>query len=316
MVTSVKMNDKKKVKFESFYGFALSGAVKKGDSIAVGFQFNVCDTHSDESKLVMIQHILDDIAYPEIMRKVKQNKLDDNFQFHQVHILMYSDPKKNEILFNEDVRLSLNVTYKNKTPKQGDVVHYKDLKEILGIYPDKKNHPNAAHIMMVKFSGKWYFAANMIYNRQDVQEKFETAYDYVKTVKNAYEEENWRPFIDNLFTVTELIMQSILELHHHNQHSHTQTHQKTRKLFRTFCENENAPISYIENYEMLGQERKKARYNRGTHGRKYTLEHEIAEHYLSIAESMIEYTEILLKTTDTNSKHQQGEYISTVKIKK
>jgi len=62
---------KKPIKFNSFYGFALTGAKKKGDKVWIGFQLNVSDGQSKESKLSMTQRILDDLVYPEIMRRMR-----------------------------------------------------------------------------------------------------------------------------------------------------------------------------------------------------------------------------------------------------
>lgn len=305
------MTHKKQINFESLFGFAITDAKKKGDTVGVGFQFNVSDNYSKESKLVMIQNILDTFAYPEVMKRIEAGKIDSKFRIRYVQILMYSDHKKNEILLNDEVRLILNITFKDKKSfNLNEIVTFDKIDKILGIYPSSKNHPNAAHIMLVNINRKWYFAANLVYNRKSVEEKFSVSHDYMKVVKNALEESNWNPLVDNLFTVTELSVQCILELHHHNKHSHTQTHPSTRKLFKAFCENRNAPIEFFNHYEQLVIERKKARYLRGTHGKKYSLTKNKAENYLGTTNNMLKYTENLLKMIDIYSKPSQGQYIA------
>lgn len=304
------MAQKKQIKFESIFGFAITSAKKKGDIVGVGFQFNVSDHYSEESKLVMIQNTLNDFVYPEIMRRIEEGKINSKYQVRFAQIIMYSDHRKNEILLNDEVRLILNVTFKdNQSFKPQELVRFEKMDKLLGIYPSPKNHPNAAHVMLVKFNGKWHFAANFVYNRKFVEEKFSASRDYMKAVKNAFKESNWNPFVDNLFTVTELSAQSILELHHHNKYSHTQTHQSTTKLFKAFCENGNAPMEFFHQYEELVRERKKARYLRGTHGKKYTIAKNKAENYLTITINMLKYTENLLKMIDNNSKPRKGEYV-------
>jgi len=107
------MKRKKKIKFESIYGYAVSGAKKKGDRASIGFQFNVKDNFPEESKFVMLQNTLDDYIYPEIMRRIKNESLEPNFRVRFAQILMYSDHTKNEVLLDREVRLILNVTFKN-----------------------------------------------------------------------------------------------------------------------------------------------------------------------------------------------------------
>jgi len=112
-----------------------------------------------------------------------------------------------------------------------------------------------------------------------------------------------------------LSAQCILELHHHNKYSHTQTHPSTRKLFKVFCEYGNAPIEFFNHYEQLAGERKKTRYLRGTHGKKYNLTKNKAENYIKITNNILKYTESLLKLIDINSKPRKGEYVEIGNIR-
>ena len=293
---------KKKLKFDSFFGFAISEAKKKGDLVRIAFQFNVKDDFPPESKLIMTQHILDDVVYPEIMNRVKEGSLEPNFRLQHAHLLLYSDPSRNEILLNKDCRMIAKMkAVKGKVFENNQPVKEKDVEEIIGIYPNYNNDPNAAHIMLSKFKGKWYFAANLIYDRIKVQSLFNTSQKFLKSVCTSLEEENWSPFVDNLFSVTELSIQSILRLRHYNGYSRKQSHTKTRELLKGYCETGNAPMTFLENYDKLWALRKKARYLQGTGGKEFTIEKEKARQMLSVTEEMISYTKSLLQVINNYS---------------
>ena len=66
---------KSEFKFESVFGFALE-SVQNGESVELGFQFNVKDEHFDQGlKTLVICQILEAFVYPEIMHRVHSGKL-------------------------------------------------------------------------------------------------------------------------------------------------------------------------------------------------------------------------------------------------
>lgn len=310
------MNEKKVIKFDSIYGISISEAKKAGDMVSIAFQFNVKDDFPMESKLTMAQHMLDDIVYPEIMNQVKNNQLAPNFRLHSVHLLLFSNPSKNQVLLNDKVRLKLNVKFvDNKVFEYGQQVKMgDDVEEIIGIYPNNNNDPNAAHIMLIKFKGKWHFAANLTYDRLKNQRRFNTSQKYLKIVRSSFEDENWSPFIDNLFSVNELAIQTVLLLRHYNNYSLKQSHEETSKIFKSYCETGNAPIEFFKNYEELWKLRKKARYLHGTHGKEFTIKKQQAEKMLSTTLKIIEYVNNLLATIDFHAIPKDGNYIAIGKV--
>ena len=64
---------KSKFNFESFTGFALEDSEK--GTAKMGFQFNVNDSFESDLKNTLIQGILDNFVYPEIMHRVHNGKL-------------------------------------------------------------------------------------------------------------------------------------------------------------------------------------------------------------------------------------------------
>lgn len=290
------------IKFDSLFGFAVSEAKKKGDSVSVGFQFNVNDGLPHDAKLTMVQHVLDDIVYPEIMSRIQDGHLKSDFRLQRALLLFYSDSSKNKVLLNQDFKVRVAVKYRDEIKKKnGELVTKDDVEEILGIYPINFE-PNTAHITIFKFNGKWYFEANLIYDRAIVQAKFVTSQKYLKIIDSALKDENWSPFIDNLFSVTELAIQSILLLRHYGKYSLKQSHKKTLEIFKAFCETGNTPLKFVENYESLWKLRKQARYLQGTHGREFSIKKTEAEKLLSVTKEMIAFTNTLLQEVDLRAK--------------
>jgi len=301
---------KKSIKFKSFFGFALNTA-NSGEEVGVGFQFNVDDKFSTEAKLTMTQHALDDFVYPEIMRRIAKKQLDPNFRLQKAHILFYSIYSKNDVLLNDNVRIdAIMQLEKGKSFKSGESVMESDCKDILGLYPSKKNDPNAAHILLVKFKNKWYFAADLIYDREKVRKKFVSSHEFLKSVENNLEKQLWEPFIDNLFSVTELTIQSILLLRHYNEYSRRQSHKKTREIFEGYCKQGNLPMTFLEHYDTLLELRKKGRYQQGVHGKKFSIKKTDAKKYVTLTKQLIAYVESLLKTVDKNRNLKPMDFVS------
>ena len=301
---------KKKLKFESFFGFALTSA-QKGDSVTIGFQINVNDDFSSEEKLVMAQNMLDTIVYPEIIRRAIKKQLDPQFQLRYAHIVFFSDPLKNNVLFNDDVKIRALVRFvEGKEIQKGQEIKEQDIEEILGLYPREDVDPDAAHVMLVKLKGKWHFASDLIYCRKRVKNLLKTSKKFMNIAKAALTDKNWSPFVDNLFTVNELLVQSILLLRYYNKYSRRQSHNQTSNLFKGFCETGNAPLEFDQNFEDLWKLRRKARYLEGTKSEEFSLEEDKEMQFLTITENIVDFTNNLIKTIDLISKPHEGHYIS------
>ena len=95
---------KKAIKFHSIYGYSTASA-RNGEKVSIAFRINCKNDLFPDGKLRMISNILDDIAYPEVIRRVKEAQLPIDFGLNKVHIVMFGDESRNEILLNEEVRL-------------------------------------------------------------------------------------------------------------------------------------------------------------------------------------------------------------------
>jgi len=309
-IKEIMAKSKKPIKFKSFYGFALTGAKKKGDRVIIGFQFNVSDEHSKESKLSMTQRILDDLVYPEIMRRVAAKKLDPSFRLYKAHVILFSTYSRNDVLLNDEVRIKGNIQFaKGKTFQPGEPVSQKDIDQILGLYPSEKNDPNAAHIMLIKIRSDWYFAVDLIFDREKVKKRFYSADTFLKSSEINLKKKLWSPFVDNLFSATELAIQSSLLLRHYEGYSRRQSHKKTREIFEGYCKTGNAPMTFLEHYVRMFELRKKGRYLTGVHSKQFTIKKTEAKQHVAMTKELIAHTNHLLQIVDYNRRPKPGDYI-------
>jgi len=305
----MKKSNKKDFPFKSFSGFAITETKKKGETVIIGFQFNEDDKQSESSKLTMIQHVLDDFGYPEVIRRIKENSDRTSFPLRNIHIMMFSDETKNRIFLNDEVKIKARVKSTRKlSPKEE--VRVGDIDKILSLHPQEKVDKNAANILLMKLKTKWYFAADLIYDRDKVGKRFELSNDFFKIGSTAFDNEYWGPFIDTLYSVTELSIQSILLLMFYREYSIKQSHEKTLELFKGYCERGNTPKKFYEHYKTLYSLRKKARYLEGTQGKKFVIKKQLAQKYLKTTKELMDFTNLWIKRTDSFRKLKAGQYIA------
>ncbi len=59
-------------------------------------------------------------------------------------------------------------------------------------------------------NGNWHGYLNFVYNKGRAKELFDTALQFLETAKESHKARRLRVFIDNLFSATELLIQSML----------------------------------------------------------------------------------------------------------
>jgi hypothetical protein len=304
----VELNQKP-IKFNSFMGFAMNAA-KEGEKVSIAFQMNCKDSLDEVMKTSIGQNILTDFVYPEIQRRVKEGKVDAEFKPYKAHLLMYSDETRNEILLNDDVRIKGLIKFRDGlNPTSGQIIKGEDIEELLGLYPNEKNDPNAAHIMLVRIGIKWYFACDLIYDRERVRKRFDTAKEFLKVAEFCFNEKLWGPFCDNLFSATELTVQSILLIHHNPFFSTNQDHDKTRELFTAHAENGNTNVEFAKNHTKLWELRKQGRYQTGVNKKNFSIEENDAQKLLDVTKRMITENEKLFEIVNFERKTPTGNYI-------
>lgn len=236
---------------KSFSGISLNSA-NEGEKVSIAFKLNCQDKRPEDDQIRLIADILDNYAYPEVMNRIADGRLTSDFRLHSVHMIMFQDCKRNEILLNEDVKFMPHIKYKNsKVFKVGETVNFEDVDEILGLYPDSSNDPNSGHVMLMKFRERWCYACDLIYELKTCKELCETAVDVINQADRNMKDTNWKYFLDNLLNVCMSLTQVIRNMHYDKLLSLKQSHSKNIVFLTEWANNGVINPIYSELYNKV-----------------------------------------------------------------
>jgi hypothetical protein len=297
-----------KIEIPLLGGFATEDAAEGDPTVRMGFKLN-CKDSFPGVKTTLISNILDDFAYPEIMFRVKQGLLTPEFKLFNLHIVLYNDSRNNEVLLNNEVRFVGLVQLKNKDRAYGEPILMNDIEDVLGIYPSKQNDPNAAHIMLFKFKGDWLISCDFFYNKQKNKGKLQNAISFLKAAKLCMDENLLGPFVDNLFSATELAIQGILLYRPTGNYSKRQSHDKTSELLESYTTLGNLDMKYWNHFKKLRELRLRGRYLNAVPEGNFSLDNAISKELIDNTVDLIGYVEKMMETIDFSSRLPNGEYI-------
>ena len=180
---------KSKIKFNTVTGFSLHGA-EKGEMVKIGFQFNI-DNMLNMNPNMLSQHMLDDFVYPEIMDRIARNKLEPTYRPTKAQILLNTNPTKNKVLLEHEVHFCVNCILKNqKIVKKNENIAFDRIQKITKIFPRPNFMPNSAHIMLLKFNSEWLIAMDLIYEKNKINSKMNSARDYLDSAQTNFTKNN------------------------------------------------------------------------------------------------------------------------------
>lgn len=309
LIPRIQKKEIEKFKLISFGGIAAEYAADFDETVKLRFQINCKDKFLENTKSLMIFDILDNYAYPEVMRHVEKGMSPDNFRLYNVHLLMYADQNRNKILLNDDVLTVAQTKFKeNKKFQKGDPIRQMDVEDYLGLYPSENVDKNASNVILTKLSGLWYCAYDLIYDRKRVGSRYELARQFLKVANYCLQEKMWGAYVDTLHSATELAIQSILLLHHHPKFSIYQTHPDTFELFCEHAKLGNIDIKFSDHYDNLRKLRSKGRYLNNLQDKEFALSNIEAGELINITKNLMNYIQKLMETVDLAKKPPVGEY--------
>ena len=288
--------------FESFFGFALE-SVEKGESAKMGFQFNVKDQYVDsETKTLMIQHTLDDYIYPEIMHRVHNGILPPSYRPTLVHMLLSTRSSRNKIFLDNETHFSANIVLKcDRDLKDNEPIKVDEIKEITRIFPNENFASDYAHIMLIKFNGKWLGCIDLTFDRLKIKRKMKSAREFLKSAKHDLKHQYWSPFITSIWRSTELSVQSLLLFRFQGSFSTHQDHNETKKRFKAFYKQTNVPNKFWTHYHYLFRNYKFGSYAQGIN-KDFAIDEQTAQELLTTSEEMLCYVIKILEMVDQNRK--------------
>ena len=292
---------KSKFNFETFTGFALEEA-EKGGMTSLGIQFNESDNVDGELKNTLIQNILHDYVYPEILHRVYNHELNPTYKPNLVHILLNTQHSKNKILLGKEINFLANFTLKDDRPlNDKEPVNFDEIQKITKIFPRENYMGNSAHIMLLRYKSKWLAGIDLVFDRLKIKTKMKSARDFLDTADYDLKQKKWAPFVTNTWRATELMVQSFLLFRYQGDFSRNQDHETTKKLFKSFCDHGNAPSKFWNCYDKLFVMYKPASYGTGTKG-DFKIEETMARELLDTAFEMLDFVNKTLDAIDKNRK--------------
>lgn len=236
----------------------------------------------------VFQQVIDLWINPEIEKRMKFNKLTDNFKIEKVQIIFSLDRGWNKVRFNEEVKAIAKCKI-SKPKKKGEIVYEEDIKNIekIELTDDDKN---CGYITLILFKGHWIISFDARYNKKIIQEHIEASKEFFESAKENLYKNRLRPFFENSFACAELLAKSILLALPDKNILEGKNHKDRISIFENWTKLGNAKQEHSNILKRLNNLRPSARYLCSTEFRKEDTKIIIEE-----LEKMIKFAEEIIK---------------------
>ncbi|HET6589194.1 MAG TPA: hypothetical protein VFG45_03410 [Candidatus Nitrosocosmicus sp.] len=297
----------------SIIGYSLEDAAANNDKVKLGFKRNCNDEFP--GKAVMLTSLLEDFVYPYVFQKIRENRLPPNFRLTHAHFIMDTSGKCNQILFNEEVRFLVHVKLQqDEARKPNDPVHLKDIEDVLGLYPSKKNNPNAAHIMLFRTDKGWHLAFDFFYNKRQHLDKLKHSLQFLEAAKLTFDENLQGPCVDLQYSSIELAIQSIMLFDPKNNFENKKkSHPGTYVFFKEFIESTYIEKKYWDHYLYMKNLRSDGRYLNNIRQGGFDMDPSLFTEHMNKTAELIEYCRDIHSEIDATM-IPDGEYIGFINL--
>jgi HEPN domain-containing protein len=217
---------------------------------------------------------------PEIERRREAGTLPDGFALSAAQVILDPSAEAPEVRLNEEVKAAALVEAKRDIAKgepltAEDISSYKDI--IL-----TEDDPNAGHITIVPHQGHWALSFDFRRNAAHIGEHIERARQFLDTAIWARHEGMLGPFVDNLFSATELMAKGFLIWMPDEKLLRGRNHGALHARFNQERKMENVDPRFAKLLNDLAALRRPARYL----ARDFSLSNEKMDELLAVAEEM------------------------------
>jgi HEPN domain-containing protein len=234
----------------------------------------------EQIKDAVIRQAMDFWINPEIERRRAAGTLAEDFALSAAQVIL--DPGVDEpvVRLNEEVKAAVLVEA-NRDIAQGeevaadDIAAYKDI--IL-----TEDDPNAGHITIVPHQGHWGLAFDFRRNAAHIGAHIERAREFLDTAVWARQEEKLGPFVDNLFSATELMAKGLLIWMPDERLLKGKSHGRLHERFNYERRMDNVDPRFAKLLNELAALRSPARYL----ARDFSLSDEQMDEMLTVADEM------------------------------
>src|SRR5215217_2710700 len=187
-----------------------------------------------------------------------------------------------EVRFNEEVKVLAEAEWAREV-EYGEDVTEADVESIRELVLTDHD-PNAGHLTMVLFKGRWIIAFDFRYNATRIAATLNAAREFLDGATFALDQHHMRLFVDTLFSATELMAKVLLLMNAEKNLLKSKHHTSISRRFNLSDRWGHTDPRYVKLLNRLQDLRGSARYL----DKDFTLSTEEASDMLGTAEDMFE----------------------------
>ena len=232
----------------------------------------------------LFEQFMDLYVAPEIKRRQQVGELDKSFSLRAAQIVFFPDGRKPQVRINSEVKAIGKVKLKpGISKKAGEDIFEHEVEGLEVINLTEEDDPDCGHATLVRIGNSWIIAFDFRYNKALSAKHIEAAKQFWKSAEFSFKQRNWAPFIDNLFSASELLAKSVLLSMPDPKFRKKTTHKAIQMKFNRFADLGNVQPVYRETFNKLSGLRDRARYLK----KDVTISEREASNLLDTVEKMI-----------------------------
>lgn len=209
----------------------------------------------------LFNHVLQIWVNPEVERRIKDGRLPNQpYRLYAAQIISLTDGRENITRLNDEVKTEIvGIASKSLQPNEQFVIE-EGLRQIERLQLTKEDDPNAGHLTMMLFKGRWFINFDFRYNKQKARERLDAAAEFLDAAKINREKLLLRPMAENLFAAIELCIVAQMLLQADKKYTKNQHHTGTENRYTKFIDIGNPKVEYKNTFLQLKNLRKSGRY--------------------------------------------------------
>ena len=152
------------------------------------------------------------------------------------------------ISLNKEVRAFATVKLRSGIHKEivGEPVYEHEVDDIQKITLTQDDTPNSGHVTLIRFREKWIMHFDFRYNKQKARERFDAGKEFYNVAKYCFDAKPLRPFVDILFSATELLVTTQLFVISEADYPSKAKHKNIQYRYNSFIKIGNPKAEYVE----------------------------------------------------------------------
>lgn len=209
----------------------------------------------------VFEQFMDLYVAPEIRRRQQAGELDKSFSLRAAQIIFFPDGRKPQVRINSEVKAIGKVKLRPRISKKaGEDIFEHEVEGLKVINLTEEDDPDCGHATLVRMGDSWVIAFDFRYNKALSAKHIEAAKQFWKSAEFSFKQRNWAPFIDNLFSASELLAKSVLLSMPDPKFRKKATHKAIQMKYNRFADLGNVQPVYRETFNKLSGLRDCARY--------------------------------------------------------